>query len=161
MQVVRRRQAEQALQLGGQRGAAVGLECGDALLAVAGGHHGLHNGADVIRLGHVIQQQLELEVEPAHSGLEQRLRLHEAVAAAVGDDVGGEEEHGAVEVGGGAQEALRLVLRSVEEEGAAGGRVVVGVPPLDERGGSGNALFDERGGERAAVARRREGVAAC
>jgi hypothetical protein len=71
----------------------------------------------------LVEQELKLELEPAHSGLEQRLRLDEAVAALgvwVGG-VGGEEEHGSVEFGGGAQEALgllRLTGAVVEEEGA-------------------------------------------
>ena len=102
-------------------------------------------------------------MEPAHSGLEQRLRLDEAVAAlgaGVGG-VGGEEEHGSVELGGGAQEAMGLLLLRltggvVEEEGAW----YVGVPLFDERGSISNALLDKRGGERAAVVRRRrEGMA--
>jgi len=113
----------------------VGLEGGNALLAVAGGHHGLSHRAYTAGTGSgcdgrlllafvvLVEQELELELEPAHSGLEQLLRLDEAVAAlGVGvGGVGGEEEHGSVEFGGGAQEVLGLLRVTggvAEDEGA-------------------------------------------
>jgi hypothetical protein len=95
-----------------------------------------------------LEMETQLEVEPAHSGLEKALGPDEA--AAVGVARGSEEEHGSVEAGGGAEEDAMNV--GVEEERAccAGGRVV-GVPFFDELGSGGNALVDECGGEGAVV----------
>jgi hypothetical protein len=96
---------------------------------------------------HGRQEKLQLELKPPHGGLENPLRANKALIATFLVDVRRDEEHGAVQLNGGAQKPTSLTTAAVKEKRAL---AVVRTPLVDERCDSGDLLFEGRVGGSAA-----------